>query len=279
MAIDDQPLVGRALPPALRVLLALLRSVALGVQPLLLLAVALANDPPVTPPVLFEAVALWVAVPGVAAWLLQEGLRATLTVDGDGLAIVRRDLHVTVPHDAIAALHVWRLPLPGPGVSIDLRSGRRLRWGLQVDDPARLLAALGRPQATPLLAWASARAAARAGARWWHPIVKFPLFAMPWAALLFSVHQHIAYGGLFGQYLLLGARAWTATLLEHWAVVTIYLVLWASLLRLGIELVCLVAVAVAPERAAGGRRLAEIAGAIGYWGGVPALVALRFAPW
>lgn len=276
---DEAPLVGRAHRPLTRVALAALRGVALGVQPLLLIAVVVANDPPITPPVLLEAVATWMVLPGVAAWVLARALAASLVVDGDGLTIARRDLRVTVPHDAIAAVRLWRLPLPGPGLALELRSGRRLRWSIEIADPARLLAALGRPHTSPLLDWASARAAARAGWRWWHPVVKFGLFAVPPAALLFSVHQHIAYGGFFGEYLLLSPRAWLATLVRHWAVVTIYLVLWASALRAGVESVCLAAVAVAPARAARVRRLTEIASAIGYWGGVPALVALRFAPW
>lgn len=278
--MEDQPqLTGRALGRATRVLLATLQAVALGVQPLILAAVVLANDPPITPPILFELVGLWVVVPGAAAWLLGRAVSATIGVDGDGLGIVRRDLRVTVPHDAIAALRIWRVPLPGPGFGVTLRSGRRLRWDVAVDDPGLLLAALGRPASSPLLDWAAARAAARAGRRWWHPLAKFGLFALLPTALLFSVHQHIAYGGLLGEYHLLGARAWLGTLLEHWAVVTIYLVLWASLLRLLVEIACIAAVAVAPARAARVRRLAEIAGAIGYFGGVPALVALRFAPW
>jgi hypothetical protein len=74
------------------------------------------------------------------------------------------------------------------------------------------------------------------------------------------------------------ARPYLATFALYWATVTIYLLAWAALWRGLGEAVCFAAAAVAPLRAAGVRRAAERTIRALYYGGVPALLALRFAP-
>jgi len=96
--------------------------------------------------------------------------------------------------------------------------------------------------------------------------------------VLFNAHQHIAYGGLLGEYYLLGLGSYVETFAVHWLTVTIYLVLYASVWRGVAEGGCLLAACVAPARAAGVRRAAEIGCRVAYYGGVPVLLVLRFLP-
>jgi len=252
---------------------------------LLLLAVLLlATDPPLMPLDVIQLFLLGCAAPAGVAWLIGRANEAVVEVDGDDVVVQRRAQRIEVPSDAITAVRPWRVPLPAPGIALRLRSGRTLPYGITLDDPASLVEAFGElarvadvPPAThPLLAYARARATYR-GRRAWHRMVaKFALFALVPTAVLFNAHQHIAYGGLLGQYYQLGLRAYLTTFAIYWATVTIYLVLWASAWRAGAEALCLGTAAVAPSRAAGVRRLAEIACALGYYAGALVILGLRF---
>jgi hypothetical protein len=55
-------------------------------------------------------------------------------------------------------------------------------------------------------------------------------------------------------------------------------VLYASVWRGVAELIAFVAATVAPAQAARVRRLVEAACRLGYWGGIPLLLLLRFLP-
>ena len=167
-----------------------------------------------------------------------------------------------------------------------LRSGRRLRQGLQIDDPTPLLLALAEAggleaarAATrhPVLVYAHARARG-APRRWHHLLGRFAGFALLPTAVLFNAHQHIAYGGLLGEYYLLGLGSYVRTFAVHWLTLTIYLVLYASVWRGLAEGVALLAACAAPANAAGARRAVEIACQVAYYGGVPLLLLLRFLP-
>jgi len=96
--------------------------------------------------------------------------------------------------------------------------------------------------------------------------------------VLFNAHQHIAYGGLLGEYYLLGLGSYLRTFAVHWLTLTIYLVLYASVWRGLAEGMALLAACVAPARAAAVRRAAEIVCQVAYYGGVPVLLLLRFLP-
>src|SRR5438045_2150670 len=62
-----------------------------------------------------------------------------------------------------------------------------------------------------------AAAKATAGAwRWWNLALKFPVFALAPAVVLFRAHQHIAYGGTFGEYHLLGLSPFLQTAAIYW---------------------------------------------------------------
>src|SRR5204863_2775419 len=222
-----------AYPLGWRIAGALLFAVSRASLPAILALVVLATDPPVTPPMLMRAVVVLALLPGLAARLVARAFVASLSVDDDALVIRRRDLRLEVPYRAIARLAPWAVPLPGPGLSVCLRSGRRLRQGLQIDDPTPLLLALAEAggleaarAATrhPVLVYAHARARG-APRRWHHLLGRFPGFALLPTAVLFNAHQHIAYGGLLGEYYLLGLGSYVRTFAVHWLTLTIYLVL------------------------------------------------------
>jgi apolipoprotein N-acyltransferase len=250
---------------------------------LILLAVLRATDPPVTPPVLLWSLTVLALLPALGAAALRHAFAATVTVGGGTLEIRRRDLRVEVPLAAIAAVEPWTVPLPAPGVALRLASGARLRWGLATPDPSPLVHALaaagvaGAAVAHPTCRWARAKAAAGRW-RWRHLVAKYPAFALPPAAALFNAHQHIAYGGLLGEWYLLGPGAWLRTLALHWATTTAYLVLYASVWRGLAEAAALLAAHVAPSRAARVRRAVEGAARVGYYAGVPVLLVRRFLP-
>jgi apolipoprotein N-acyltransferase len=228
-----------------------------------------------TPLTLFRAVAVLAALPGLAAWLLEQAFAAYLVRDGATLVVGARGRRLEIPLDAVAAAEPWRMPLPRPGLSLRLRSGRRIAVAL--DDPARLLALLGRDDDRPVVRWAAARARA-ASERWWAPVARYPLFALLPGAILFRTHQWIAYGGTFGQYYLLGLRTYLVTFAVYWATVTLYLVLWANLWRLVVEAVTLIGAHAAPAASAPLRRVVERAHGLLYYGGALVLLAVRLLP-
>ena len=245
--------------------------------------VALSTDPPVTPPVLFRLVLALVALPGLAAWVLR-GRPATAVIEDRTLVIRRDRTQLEVPCEVIAALQPSLVPLPDVALEIVLRSGRRVVPGLELDDPTPLLEALGNEGAPAQPALESpgvvaAAARGRVARRWWdHPSIKFGLFALLPAAVLFNAHQHISYGGLWGEYYTYGLRAWLGTLGTYYAVTVIYCVLYASIWRGPAEALALLVAAVEPTRAAWIRRCLEVVCRVGYYAGIPLLLLLRFLP-
>lgn len=273
-----------AYPLAWRIVAGTLRALAGASLPAILLLVVLANDPPVTPPVLARLVVLLAILPAVAAWLVGRVFAAELEVGGGELIVRRRDRRLEVPCDAIARVRPWAVPLPAPGLSLRLRSGRRLGWGLALADPTSLLGALaaeGGVEAArsamhhPTVVWAHARVLA-GRPRWYQLAAKFGGFALAPAAVLFYTHQHISYGGTLGQYHLEGLGPYLRTAGVHWATMAVYLVLWASVWRGLAEGVTLLGARVAPSHAARVRRAVEIGCRVVYYGGVPLLLLLRY---
>jgi apolipoprotein N-acyltransferase len=199
---------------------------------------------------------------------------------GDALVLRRADVRVEVPFESIQRLAPWRWPLPGRGFSLRLRSGRVLGYVVECAD---LAAAVDRLSLRPAVVDDGALAYARAkeaggGGFWQRPWVKYVLFALPLAAIFFNAHQHIAYGGTLGQYYLEGLAAWLQTFGVYWATMSMYLLLYASVWRGLAEAVALSTAFVAPPRAAAVRRAVEFACLVLFYGGVPALTALRFVP-
>jgi apolipoprotein N-acyltransferase len=251
--------------------------------PLVAFVTLLATDPPMTPFALAESLVAAALLPALALRLLARFLRAEAALGAGELALRSRGLRVAVPLASIARVQPWRLPLPRPGVTLRLASGARLRWAPAARDPSPLveaLAAAGVPSARPSLAHPSlVYARARAGAPrrlWQHPALAVVLFSLVPAGVGVYAHQHIAYGGLFGEYYQMGAAAWLRTAGAYWLHAALLLLLYAGTLRLLVEAVSLAAAWLTPARAAALRRLTEGGAAALYYASVPALLALRF---
>jgi hypothetical protein len=251
--------------------------------PLLLAAVLLGSEVGAGLPPLLDAVLALSLLPALAAHLVGRALRCEVAVLGADLVLRRRGLRVELPLASIERVLPWRAPLPRPGFGLGLRSGARLRWSLAAPDPAPLLRALADAGVGaardalrhPMLVYAEARAAA--GRPLWNRWpAKVALFALLPGGVAFYAHQHIAYGGLLGEYYLLGPGAYVRTALLMWLHAGLLLALYAAGWRALVELAALAAAWRAPSRAAALRRAAEGAAAALYYASVPALLALRF---
>jgi hypothetical protein len=267
-----------------RVLVGLLLGVAAVNLPFSLVATLLMTDPPVSPGMLVRSMLIFSVLPALAGRAILRGFRVDVSCDDGALRIERPGLALHVPYGAIASIEAWRLPAPGPGLAVSLRSGARLPAGLQTDDPDALLdllAAAGvdaaQARTHPTVVYARERARTRKRGALRH-VVKFVLFGALPAAIFFNAHQHIAYGGTLGQYHLQGAGPYVETAVLYWGLTSIFLVLYASVWRGLAETASLAAAWLAPGRAGAVRRAAERACAWLYYGGVPLLVLYRFLP-
>ena len=225
-----------------------------------------------------------VLAPEAAAWSIRRAFSATIRVESDLLVLEQRHRRIEIRAKDIAALEPWKLPLPGTGVCLRLASGQRWSQGIAVADPAALVRALLRAGGPPELADALAcRAAAYASVRAAvprlrvdHPALKFVLFPLVPALPAFRLHQHIAYGGTFGEYYTFGLQAYLIALVIWWASWAIGLVLFAAALRFVIEASTLLSIAWRPERAIAVRTGLERLGRLLFYAGVPAWLLMRF---
>ena len=133
-------------------------------------------------------------------------------------------------------------------------------------------------------AWLSAVALAHARARRAvpatvldRPMLRFVLFPLVPALPAFRLHQHIAFGGTFGEYQSFGLQAYLTTFFIWWAGWAISLVLLAAALRVLIELGALVALVVDRERAVEARVALETLGRLIFYIGVPLWLAFRLS--
>jgi apolipoprotein N-acyltransferase len=220
-------------------------------------------------------------------WGVRRVYRATLTVAPSILVAEQRQSRVEIRLSEIEAIVPWLVPLPHSGLTLEMRSGKRWHGGIEMQDPAALIDAIGGIGESPRLADAARHpcfvsSRARAGsvaASWHHLLLKFPVFALVPTIPLFRVHQIIAYGGAFGEYYLYGIRAYLTAFFLYWGTLTIYLLAFAAALRIPVEIVSIACSWANPRRAAGARQLLERAAAVVYYAGVPLAVALRFVPW
>lgn len=243
----------------------------------------LTTDGPVPLIVLLRALAIGALLPAIAAWLIERACMVDVEVGATELVLHGRGMRVEIPRTAMLDIRPWMVPLPGPGVALRLRSGRRFSYGLQAADPTRLLAALadrgivaaGESTRHPILVYAHAHSSVAAW-RWYHLVAKFVLFALVPTAVWFNAHQHIAYGGLLGQYYLEGLGPYLQTFRISWSLAAIYLLLYASVWRAAAEGIALLVAWVAPTQSLRARRAVEIACRVVYYAGVPLLVLLPF---
>lgn len=221
-------------------------------------------------------------LPALAAWAIQRAGAARARVDDGMLVLQQRHQRIEVPLARIVAAHVWRLPLPGTGLDLQLASGARFASGIAVADIQALLRTLteaGSPlrpasaDSTRRAEYATARVLA-ARPRLDHPLLKFALFPLLLALPAFRLHQHIAFGGTFGEYYTYGLFAWLSGLLVWWGAWCIGLMLFAAVLRVAVEAVHVVMLRW-PERARIIRRVLMMLSRMFYYFGVPAWLVVR----
>jgi apolipoprotein N-acyltransferase len=224
---------------------------------------------------LLRAFSVFCLAPGIGLWLLERAFAVTLRLESGVLVLQRHTQRIEIPCEAIERATPWAVPLPAGGLWLDLKSGRRFRYGLQVADPTAFINALADAGASQLVREASTHPAAvyaqsrsRLSPRWYHRFLKFVVFALVPALPLFRLHQWIAYGGTFGEYYMYGLKAYLLAFAIYWATSSVYLVLYAAALRAVAEPLVWVAAHVAPRRTPRVRRTVEMANRLLYYGGV-----------
>ena len=222
--------------------------------------------------------------PEAAAWCVLRAFAARAAIVDGALVLAGGARRLALPLAKIAAVEPWRVPIPGPGVSIRLTTGERWRHGLACAQPlafARALAAAGvtsahAPAPSRAGAWAQA-SAMRRRTRLDLPFVKFVLFPLLLAIPAFRLHQHIAYGDAFGEFYTFGLRAWLTTFALWWAAWIIGVVLCAAALRAVVEAGTLAGIAVAPSRAGDTRLALQRLGFAALYLGLPAWLLVRMS--
>ena len=271
------------LSPALRWLLALLQLVAWATLAWIALRMLSRDGLRVHSLAQLTLFAFGVILPALCGWWLRRRRTTSMQVDAETLRLVRDGQGPAVPIRDIVAITPWTLPMPTPGLSLRFASGAAMALATGWRDPSQVAAMLhhaGAPTITPTRSEALALSAARARAdapRWRidHPWFKFGLFPLLLALPAFRLHQHIAYGGTFGEYYSFGLQAYLLALLIWWASWSIGMTLYAAVLRIVVESGSLATLLVRPRTAGEARCLLQgIARAL-YFIGAPAWLAWR----
>ncbi len=272
------------LSPAWRVAAGLLRIFAfIGLSWIGLIALFGNAEPSNTLTQIWMFVGL-VLAPEAAVWSIRRAFGANLRVENGTLMLEQPGRRTEIDAKDIAAVDPWTLPIPATGVWLTLASGRRWSQGIALADPAALIRALLHAGGSTTLSDALTRRAtiyarARAAAPRWRidsPLLKFVLFPLVPALPAFRLHQHIAYGGTFGEYYTFGLKAYLIALAIWWASWAIGLVLFAAVLRVGTEVGTFVAITMRPGRAVNVRSTLEGLSRLLFYVGVPAWLLFRF---
>ena len=270
-------LVARAYPPALRAaavaLLALAVLCVLDMGGGLLLDIVSPGElERVTLPLMFQRL-VWFAL---APWLVYLALRwiarAEVEVGETSVTIAGRRTSWEIPRAAVTQVSPWRLPWPGPGITVRLASGRAM--SLAMPDPTPLVAELGGAVDDPRLVAARAARATRWLRHPLHTVVLAPLVP---TAILFRLHQIIMYGGWLGELQWYGLARWLDTLFGVWLSTAGAMLCWYAGCRLVAALVAWPAAHLAEPRARALRWAIEVVAFIGYYGGVAWLLWSRLA--
>ncbi|MGQ3054011.1 MAG: apolipoprotein N-acyltransferase, partial [Roseateles sp.] len=225
---------------------------------------------------MFTAVCL---IPEAATWALLRVCTARPTLADGRLVLTRGARRLDIPLQDIAAVEPWRLPLPGPGASLRMKSGKTWPHGLALRDPWALARALGAPvQERPRQRawWAQARCRAELPpSRLARPAFKFMLLPLLLAMPAFQLHQKIAYGSALGEFYSFGLGAYLTGFGLWWAAWIAGVVLCAAALRAVIELGTFTAALVRPQQAMVSRAWLERLGLAALYLGLPAWLLLR----
>jgi hypothetical protein len=228
-----------------------------------------------TPP----ARAGWLFLAALVLWglvrLLHWLTAATLSVEPERLVLERRGDRFEIPLASVDSVRPWWLFPPGSGLTLRMKSGRAFQYALGVEDPLPVLEAMGGAGLHPNAAFARARFEL-GRRRWYHLALKFVLFPLLPTALMFRLNQIITYGGWRGQYRMYGLGPYLQSFATYWVYFIAMLVLFAIPWRAMFELVAFVGAWLSPPHARGVRRFVEIASAVVYYAGIPALIAWRF---
>jgi apolipoprotein N-acyltransferase len=264
------------LSPAWRLVTGVLVTASIVTLPTYLVATLVL--PPVPPIVMLRSFALGTALPAAMAWAILRAFRGTMEAGAGVLRLRRADLAVDVPASVVTDLRAWRLPLPMPGVARRVGPRERLPVAM-AGDPVPLLDVLAtagvdvaRARHRPVTVATDTRT--RRG--WPAAVAKFAGLGTIPALVLFYTHQHIAYGGTWGQWYLEGPLAWLRTLAEYWGTTIVLLVSWASCWRIPGELLVWLAAFAGDRAARAMRRGVETACALAYYAAVPAFLLLRY---
>jgi apolipoprotein N-acyltransferase len=270
-------------PPAWRLVAAALRVFARGSLLFVLYLMLFTQDPPTNP---FKQMRLFgglFLLPEAAAWCIARAFAARMRVEDGALVIEQRERRTDIPVSAIAAVELWQLPLPMPGVWLGLRSGRRFAQGLAVADPDAFVASLEGEGAAAtgvrlsggIATYLRARNANPPGILE-HPALKFVVFSLVPTIPAWRLHQFISYGGTFGEYYTFGLNAYLLGFAMWWISFSLSLVFIASGIRAIVELLSLATAFAAPGAAFGMRRFLEIAQRIAFYVGIPLWLLIRF---
>lgn len=271
--------------PALRLLAAaaqiLSASNLLYLVALSLLGILEGLDPP-SPLQMLVQLAVFSLLPLVLVWMLRRFTASTLFVEPARLVLRLRGVRFEIPLESVTGAEPWTLPLPGSGLALRMKSGRRFQYHLQVAAPVPLIAALG--SAVPSAAPAAEHPGSRLGqARHdWRrrfldtPAFKFGLIPLVPTAIMFRAHQYITFGGPFGEYDMFGLAAYLRTFALYWVSFTTGLLLYAGFWRCVAEILAFALTWLVPSRARGIRAAAEWLCRLMYYVAFPALLAWRF---
>ncbi|WP_397572651.1 apolipoprotein N-acyltransferase [Silanimonas sp.] len=262
------------MPPPLRFAVLALRAVALAGLAALAYDMATRIGWQVASLAQLRGYGLFVVLPLLLAWGLRRWGRGELRFESAQVVIDRPRERIEIPHAAIASLQAWRLPLPSPGLDLVLGSGRR--WSMAIASPSAAGDAWRGALATGRLAALAEQHARAHRRRWDHALLKFGLFPLLPALIAFRLHQVIAFGGFFGEWLTYGPAAWFTGLAIWWAAWSLGLMLLAAALRIVLEGITFGASwFAAPGRQTMLREAAEWLGRGLYYVGVPSALVWR----
>ncbi|RKH63857.1 hypothetical protein [Corallococcus llansteffanensis] len=275
------PFPVHAFTPRLRALGALVHTAVLGTLGFftaLLFQDVLAGTQTVQPGPLAMGLTVGGLLPYIALHLLRLGTRATVTVGAGGLVLtLRGGAHFEIPFAALESVRPWRLPMPGPGLTLRLRTGRAFEYGLESQDPVPLLTAMGaRGEARdhPRVRYAQARSA-KWRRRWYDQALKYGLVPGVLAAIFFRAHQYISFGGPFGEWQMYGLQAYLLTFVRTWLPVFLALLLFGCFWRALAEALCFGAAWLGPRWARHVRTGAEWTCRALYYVALPVFLAVR----
>lgn len=242
------------------------------------------GDPAHTLPRLRLFAAACVA-PALAAWAIQRAQTGRAWLADDAVRLEGSGGSASISLRTPIHASAWALPLPGPGLVLRAVDANPVH--IAMPDPQAFLhalhaaGALRDDPAIPVVgAWRRLLHARTARARsvldraW----LKFGLYPLLPTLVAFRLHQHIAYGGTFGEAQTFGMQAWLLGLLVWWGKWAMGMTAYAGGLRTLAEALALALTARRMRTPARDRRALELALRLAYYLGVPLWLALRLLP-